>query len=170
MRPLAKIAPLVASVTLATTACEREPMSAFPAGSPTRMVIDAPADRSVGLRATFRWHLSNADPADTYRYEVRFDKGENACDASIEQSFPAESRTCLTIDLSSQIYGGQKVWFGVMATNGKGQTFCAEGRRLAVSRTAAPAASCEVGSRGPSGGTVLATIFRAPQLCRLSSP
>jgi hypothetical protein len=134
---------LAVTCLVSSAACEREPVTVAPPGSQTRMIIDVPADRTVGLHATFKWHLQNADPADTYRYELRFDKGENACDNSVEQSFPAESRTCLTIDLDSRIYGGQKVWFGIQAINGKGQAFCAEGKRLSISKSAPPAPGCD---------------------------
>ena len=146
---------------LATVACEREPVSVAPPGSTTRMVIDAPVDRTVGLHATFKWHLQNPDPADTYRYELRFDKGEDACDNRVEQSFPAESRTCLTVDLDSRIYGGQKAWFGIQAINSKGQAFCAEGKRLSISKSAPPAPNCESSARSTRPAPFLA-LFTHP--------
>ena len=124
------------------------------------MIIDAPVDRTVGLHATFKWHLQNPDPADTYRYELRFDKGEDACDSRVEQSFPAEARTCLTVDLDSRIYGGQKVWFGIQAINGKGQAFCAEGKRLSISKSAPPAPGCESSASGRRAAPFLALFTR----------
>ena len=90
---------------------------------PPRVVIDSPMGGTVGLTVTFRWHLDSAgsrtptSPGETYQYEVRLDKGVNACDSQIEQSFEAGTATCLAVELPAAIYDGQRVDFGVRATN-----------------------------------------------------
>ena len=113
-----------------------------------RIVIDSPTGGTVGLTVTFRWHLENGgsgtptSPGETYQYDVRLDKGVNACDDQIEQSFDAGTRTCLAIDFPSAIYDGQQVEFAIRATNSRGDVRCTTGAVLSVSAAVPPSAPC----------------------------
>ena len=97
---------------------------------------------TVGLAVAFAWHLDDAEPLETYRYEVRLDKGVDACDGVIEQSFQADTRTCLGVELPAAIYDGQRVEFAVQATNSRGQAICTTGNALSVSASGPPPAPC----------------------------
>ena len=81
-------------------------------------------------------------PGEIYRYEVRLDKGVNACDRQIEQSFEAGSGSCLVVQLPSAIYDGQRVEFGIRATNSKGDVTCSTGNAFSVSAAVLPSAPC----------------------------
>lgn len=107
-----------------------------------RLVVDAPSGGVVGLSLTFRWHLERPVAGRTYRYEVRLDKGVNACDDAIEQAFQAETRTCLALDLPAATYGDQRVEFAVRTTDSSGRTVCSPGPTLTISATAPPSPTC----------------------------
>jgi hypothetical protein len=107
------------------------------------VVIEAPTGGTVGLNVTFRWRLENVMVGETYRYEVRLDKGVNACDAGIEQAFQADTRTCLNIDLPADIFAGQRVEFAIRAIDSRGQPYCTNGpAALTVSASAAASPPC----------------------------
>ena len=96
-----------------------------------RIIIDSPESGPVGRTVTFRWHIQEAKEGETYRYKVRLDKGQNACDSGIEEEFDAETKTCLRVDLSYR-YNNASVDFAVQATDSQGRRFCVEGRRFLV--------------------------------------
>ena len=99
---------------------------------PLRLVIDAPAGGEVGLTVTFRWHLENPVPGEAYRYEVRLDKGVNACDGSIEEAFDAGGETCLRQHLDPGRYTDASVEFAVRVSDTAGEVLCKRGMRFRV--------------------------------------
>jgi hypothetical protein len=120
--------------------CDGTPTS--PSRPTPRVVIDSPTGGTVGVMVTFRWHLDNAESGETYRYELRLDKGMNACDNAIEQSLQADTRTCLAVELPAPIYDGQRVEFGVRATDSTGQAFCTMGNAISVNASTPALAPC----------------------------
>ena len=72
----------VVSLCVLTGSCGGDPPTGPTPPSPT-IVIESPASGTVGLGVTFRWRLTNPEAGRTYTYEVRLDKGVNACDAVI---------------------------------------------------------------------------------------
>ena len=139
---------LVSVARAALAPCVLVVVLGCPPPPPRRIVIDSPTGGTLGLTVTFRWHLDNAgsrmptSPDEIYRYEVRLDKGANACDNQIEQSFDAGNGTCLAVQLPSTIYDGQRVDFAIRATNSKGETLCTTGNALSVSGAVPPSAPC----------------------------
>ena len=104
-----------------------------------RVAIESPSGATAGLVVTFRWHLENPEAGRTYSYEVLLDKGVNACDNVIEQAFPAQERTCLSVQLPSTTYADQRVEFGIRATDSQGRTFCSAGTAALTINPALPA-------------------------------
>lgn len=133
----------VYGLVCASAACDGR-MPTSPSRPSPSVVIEAPTGGTIGLTVMFRWHLDNAESGETYRYEVRLDKGVNACDNLIEQAFQADTRTCMVLDLAPAIYDGQRVEFGVRATDSRGQVFCTIGNALSVSNSAAASPACGV--------------------------
>jgi hypothetical protein len=102
-------------------------------------VIESPVGGTVGLTVTFRWRLANPEPGEVYQYEVRLDKGTNACDGGIEEAIAASTPTCIAVNLRPDIYADTNVDFAVRATNSQGRAFCTAGQRLFVNaNTPAP--------------------------------
>ena len=95
---------------------------------PPRLVIDAPDSDPQSLTVTFRWRLLDADPDRTYRYNVRLDKGVNACDNFFEESFGAGTATQLTVSLDPRRYRGASVDFAITAEDEQWFFSCAQGR------------------------------------------
>jgi hypothetical protein len=121
---------------------DRNPLAPTPPSPPApRVAIDSPPGGTAGLVVTFRWRLENPEAGQVYSYEVRLDKGVNACDSGIEQAFAAQQQTCLRIDLPATTYSGQRVEFGVRATDSQGRAFCSTGAAALTIDTAAPAAA-----------------------------
>jgi hypothetical protein len=108
----------------------------------TRLVVDAPADPSVGLNVSFRWHLENAEPGLTYEFEVLLDKGTEPCDGRIEESIDAGAGACVTVDLDPRRYSGQNADFAVRSTDSLGRSLCARGPRLFFDSQRPPAQAC----------------------------
>ena len=98
-----------------------------PPAPPPRVVVDAPAAGTTGLTVTFRWHVENAAPGETYRSQVCLDKGVDPCDGRIEEAFDAAAATCLIVRLDSSRYSFQNVAFGIRITDSTGRTICAAG-------------------------------------------
>jgi RNase P/RNase MRP subunit p29 len=96
----------------------------------------------VGLTVTFRWRLGDPEPGESYRYEVRLDKGTDACDSGIEEAIAAETRTCLVADLRPAVYTDTSVDFAVRATNSQGRTFCTRGQRLFLNPNTSASPPC----------------------------
>jgi hypothetical protein len=94
------------------------------------VIIDEPSGDPTSLNVTFAWRLANADPERSYRFHVRLDKGQNACDTFIEETFSAETNTRLTVDLDPRRYAGASVDFGILAEDGLGFVICTQGRRF----------------------------------------
>ena len=111
--------------------------------SEPRIIIDSPESGPVGLTVTFRWHIQGAKEGETYRYKVRLDKGQNACDSGIEEEFDAETKTCLRVDLPSNRYNNASVDFAVQATDSQGRSFCAQGRRFVVDPRSPSSPGCD---------------------------
>jgi hypothetical protein len=99
---------------------------------PPRLVIDAPAGNPTSLTVTFEWRLLDGDPARTYQYQVRLDKGVDACDSGIEEAFNAGAATRLTVTLETSRYRGQSVDFAIRLDDGAGLTLCERGRRFTL--------------------------------------
>jgi hypothetical protein len=95
--------------------------------APPRLIIDAPLNNPDGLTVTFEWRLLDPDPARTYRFEVRLDKGVDACDSHIEQAFSAGTATRLTVTLDAGRYRGQSASFAIRAEDGQGFSTCVRG-------------------------------------------
>jgi hypothetical protein len=74
----------------------------------------------------------NGEGGETYRFEVRLDKGVGACDDAVEEVFDAGFQTSLTLNLNPPIYAGQSVEIGVRATDSEGRRFCTAGVRVQV--------------------------------------
>jgi hypothetical protein len=91
---------------------------------------------------TFRWRLDNPARGSTYQYEVRLDKGINACDAAIEEAFQADARTCLTVSLPAAIYAERSTEFAVRAVDSQGRLFCTAGRTLVPSASGPAPVPC----------------------------
>ena len=97
-----------------------------------RMVIDAPTAVTIGLNVTFRWHLENPDPELTYQFEIRADKGIDACDNGLEEVFNAQTATCMAVALDPRRYSNQSAEFAIRALDSRGQAFCQRGGRRFV--------------------------------------
>lgn len=97
---------------------------------PPRLVIDSPLVPEMGLKVTFRWRMENPEPGEIYQYDVRFDKGIDACNGYIEKSYPAGINTCLAVDVRGTYLVNESVAWAVRAVNSRGVTFCAYGSRL----------------------------------------
>ena len=97
-----------------------------------RLIIDAPTSNPTSLTVTFEWHLQDADPIRTYQFQVRIDKGVNACDQGIEEAFSAGTATRLTVTFDGRRYSGQSVDFGIQAEDGRGFKTCEQGRRFTL--------------------------------------
>ncbi len=106
------------------------------------VVIDSPIGGEVGLTVTFRWHILNPEPGEVYRYQVRLDKGSNACDNSIEQAFDAGTETCLRVDLSPRFFSNARPDLAILATNSKGEVLCQRGERFEVDPSLSPSPPC----------------------------
>jgi hypothetical protein len=109
-----------------------------------RIIIDSPESGPVGRAVTFRWHIQDAKEGEIYRYKVRLDKGQNACDSGIEEEFDAETKTCLRVDLSYR-YNNASADFAVQATDSQGRRLCVEGRRFLVDPRIPASPSCNGG-------------------------
>jgi hypothetical protein len=124
----------VMSLAVATaTACRPPTPLPAPSQFSPRLVIDAPSSDPTSLTVTFEWHLVDADPAGTYHFEVRLDKGVNACDTGkSEDVFDAGTSTQLAVSLDPVRYRGQSVDFGIRADDGRGFSICQQGRRFSL--------------------------------------
>lgn len=135
----------ISGALLTVAACLVGACNGSPTG-PSRpepgVVIDSPSGGTVALKVTFRWHLENPRPGETYRYEVRLDKGIDACDNAIEEAFSSDGGTCLALDLPTAIYTDVNVDFAVRATDSQGRSICTRGQRLFVSPNAPPSPQC----------------------------
>ena len=108
-----------------------------------RVIIDSPVGGSVGLTATFRWHVEDVEAGDVYQYKILLDKGQNACDGGIEEEFDAKAKTCLRVKLSPPRYTNASVDFAIQATDAQGRTYCTQGGRIRVSPNLPPSPSCK---------------------------
>jgi hypothetical protein len=108
-----------------------------------RIVVDSPESESVGLTVTFRWRIRNPKAGEVYRYNLRLDKGSNACDSGIEEEFNADTQTCLRVDLPSNRYSNSSVDFAIQATDSQGNKFCTQGRRFRVDPQLPSSPGCE---------------------------
>lgn len=106
------------------------------------IVIEAPLEAEVGLTVTFRWQLISPEPGEVYRYEVRLDKGADACDNFIEEAFDAGAETCLRTTLSQARLANAHVGFAIRATDSKGGVFCTRGQRFFVDPDLPASAPC----------------------------
>ncbi len=97
--------------------------------------LDVPAKAGISTRApdvAFAWRLIDADPARSYRFQIRRDKGVNACDAGIEEFFDAGSATSMNLTLDARRYQGQSADFAVQAEDDLGFRVCEQGRRFTL--------------------------------------
>jgi hypothetical protein len=108
-----------------------------------RLIIDSPESGSVGLTVIFRWHIQEAKEGETYRYKVRLDKGQNACDNGIEEELDAGTKTCLRVDLPYDRYNNASVDFAVQGADSQGHRFCVQGRRFVVDPHTPASLSCD---------------------------
>lgn len=100
---------------------------------PPRVELISPADGdTVGLRVTFRWRVRHPEPGWTYRFELRLDKGVDACDSGFEDMFDASTQTSLTVDLDPPRYRGQSADWGVRTADSRGRTLCTNDFRFRV--------------------------------------
>jgi hypothetical protein len=105
------------------------------------VLLNVPTEgQVVGTMATFRWSVANARRGEVYKFEVRLDKGINACDSGIEEVFDARNQTCFTANLNPAIYGGQPVEYGIRATDSRGKIGCTSGRTFSVDLSIPPPA------------------------------
>jgi hypothetical protein len=110
--------------------------------------ILAPETNTIGLRTTFRWRLQDSPAREIYRYKVRLDKGQNACDGGkVEDEFDAGTNTCLTVDLSRSRYSNERAEFAIVATDSQGRSFCTRGKSVLIDPQKPSAAGCETNKR-----------------------
>jgi hypothetical protein len=131
------------SIPIANAASPPQPIPTPPSIRAPRVIIDSPAGGSVGLTATFRWHIEDVEAGDVYRYKILLDKGQDACDGGIEEEFDAKTETCLRVKLSPTRYANASADFAIRATNTQGRTYCTQGGRIRVSPKLPPSPSCK---------------------------
>jgi hypothetical protein len=107
-----------------------------------RLVIEAPTQGAVGLNVTFGWRIENPDPGVTYQFEVRLDKGVNACDNGVEEAFNAQAATCLPVALDPRRYGNQSADFAIRSIDSRGLSMCQVGPRLSINPQLPPNPPC----------------------------
>lgn len=149
----AKVAGLIGTVFLLSCVSHNPPQlqptaSATPVSIPApNIVIDSPESSTVGLAVTFRWHLRDDKGEGRYRYKVRLDKGWNACDSGIEESFDADTKNCLSVNLPASRYANESVDFAIQGTDSQGRSFCVQGKRLKVDPRSPSSPTCEQSER-----------------------
>jgi hypothetical protein len=83
---------------------------------------------TVGLTVTFRWRIDNRRPGQTYRSVIHLDKGPNACNGGIEESFEAGADTCLNVRLTPRRYADASLDFAIRVIDGSGNQVCVNDR------------------------------------------
>jgi hypothetical protein len=129
--------------TVAMSFLDRSCGSPPPSPADPRLVIDSPTEGIVGLNVTFRWHVENPELNTTYQFEVRLDKGTNACDAGIEEAINAQAATCVAVSLDPRRYSSQSAEFAIRAIDSRGRVMCQPGRRLFFDPELPPKPLCE---------------------------
>jgi hypothetical protein len=107
---------------------------------PPRLIVDAPSGGTVGLTTIFRWRVENAQSAEVYRFRVHLDKGVDACNGAIEETFDAGNATCLDATLDRARYDGFNVGFAVRVDDLSGNSVCQRGQGFRVDRSLPPPA------------------------------